>query len=98
MHIDDNKLFYNLTSLDVKVTKLDVQYFVEAINDKYLPDIIELDVDEAKISIDRSKKVFKILKRYKTQNDMMAEMLLAMAIKVASRAGFTIFFEPKFSN
>jgi hypothetical protein len=98
MHIDDNKLFYNLTSLDVRVTKADVQHFVEAINDKYLPDIIELDVDEAKIRIDRKNKVFKILKRYKTQNDMMAEMLLATAIKVASRAGFTIFFEPKFSN
>ena len=97
MYIDD-KLFYNLTSLDVKVTKLDVEYFVEAINDKHLPDIIELDTDEAKIRIDRANKVFKIIRRYKTQNNMMAEMMLATAIKVASRAGFTIFFEPKFSN
>lgn len=97
MYIDD-KLFYNLTSLDVRVTKSDVQHFVEAINDKFLPDLIELDVDEAKIRIDRKNKVFKILKRYRTENDLMAEMLLAMAIKVASRAGFTIFFEPKFSN
>jgi hypothetical protein len=98
MHIDDNKLFYNLTSLDVRVTKSDVKHFVETINDKYLPDIIELDVDEAKISIDRSKKVFKIIKRYKTDNDYLAEMMLVTAIKVASRAGFSIFFEPKFSN
>jgi hypothetical protein len=97
MYIDD-KIFYNLTSLDVKITKSDVQHFVEAINDEYLPDLIDLDVDEAKIRIDRKNKVFKIIKRYKTENDMMAEMMLATAMKVASRAGFSILFEPKFSN
>jgi hypothetical protein len=41
---------------------------------------------------------FKILKRNKPENNFLAEMLLATSIKVASRAGYTIFFEPKFSN
>lgn len=97
MFIDD-KLFYDLTSLDVKVSKADVQYFIEAINDKDLPDLIELNVEEAKIKIDRVNKVFKIVKRYKTNNVIFSEMLLATAMKVASRAGFSIMFEPKFSN
>lgn len=97
MFIED-KIFNNLTFLDIRVSKADVNHFIEAINDRYLPDVIELDVDEARIRIDRANKVFRILERYKTNNPYLSEMLLATAIKVASRSGFKIFFEPKFSN
>lgn len=94
----EEKIFSNLCCFNVRVTQKDVDNFIDAISDHWLPDVITFDVDEAMIRIDRKQMEFRILKRYKTNNQFQSDMLLATAIKVAIKSGFKLFLEPKFSN
>ena len=96
--IVEDSMFYSLDCLKVDVAKKDIDNFSEAINDKHLPDIIMLKVDEAKIKINRATKEFRIIKRHITKNQFQSDLLLVAMIKVASQSGFKVFLEPKYSN
>lgn len=94
----EQKIFENLNNLFVRVTRRDAENFIDAVSNENLPDVILLNVEEGKIKIDRVKKEFRILERRVTSNPEYSEMLLATAIKVACKSGYSIYLEPKYSN
>ena len=87
-----------LSYLKIEVSSNDVTFFLDSIMDEDLPEDFMFEVDEGIIKINRLKKEFRILKRNVTNNPCDADIQMMIVMKIAKRAGFKLFLEPKYSN
>jgi hypothetical protein len=87
-----------LSYMKIDVSSKDVMFFLDAIMDEEMPEEFVLEVDEGVIKLNRIKKEFRVIKRNVTNNPCNADIQMMIVMKIAKRAGFKLFLEPKYSN
>jgi hypothetical protein len=97
----EDKIFTSLQFGLFKVTKKDIQQFLDAISYKTLADVFVFETDEGFFKVDKVNKVFRVLKRKEkpTKEEQMESDFTVMAMyKIAKRSGFKCFLENKYMN
>jgi hypothetical protein len=84
--------------MKIDVSSKDVMFFIDAIMDEEMPEEFVLEVDEGVIKLNRIKKEFRVIKRNVTNNPCNADIQMMIVMKIAKKAGFKLFLEPKYSN
>jgi hypothetical protein len=84
--------------LNVVVTFNEVASFLNYVLDNDLPDEYTINVEEGKLKFDKKNMRMYIVERYVTKTPDFSDLQMIVAMKVAKRAGFKVYLEPKFSN
>jgi hypothetical protein len=105
MEVDD-KIFNPLGLYTVHIHDKMIRDFKKQVSREDFPEEFVLDLVEGKFKINKVKKEFRILERYKYSDiddsqfihDFEIELQVFIAYKVAKLSGFKVFLEPKYSN
>lgn len=98
--IDD--MIFPFDAIRCPVTKGDIEDFNSFVYRKGLPDEIIVETESLFILIRKSDKYFQILKRKYSKDNKDYNLAIDVAatrfFKVASRAGFNVYLDSKYSN
>lgn len=106
MEAVDDKIFNPLGLYTVHIHDEMVEQFLEQVDSEEFPEEYIFDLAEGRFKINKVKREFRILERYKCgdfkgspySHDFEIELQVLIAYKVAKLSGFKVFVEPKYSN
>lgn len=106
MEAVDDKIFDPLGLYTVHIHDEMIEQFKEQVNREDFPEEFVLDLVEGRFKINKVKKEFRILQRFKCgdvddspyAHDFEIELQVFIAYKVAKLSGFKVFLESKYSN
>jgi hypothetical protein len=103
----NDMLIDDITLMKVKVDRESVDGMLQVAMDNTLPNEFSFEGVEGIFKINRSKKEFYVLHRNSYSRHPLSHLLptdadidltILKSIKIAKKAGFKIYLEPKFSN
>jgi hypothetical protein len=102
----DDKIFNPLSLYSVHIHEKMITDFKRQVSRDDFPNEFVLELVEGRFKINKVKKEFRILERFKCgdfedtpyTNDFEIELQVFIAYKVAKLSAFNVFLEPKYSN
>jgi hypothetical protein len=97
----DDKIFMSLAFKLYEVTPKDIALFLEALDQKNMPDSFYFETQEAIFKINKIKREFRVIMRKPQKNlekTLDADLTIMAMYKTAKRSGYKCFLETKYMN
>lgn len=92
-------IFGKIDNFNVKVLKSDVDLFKSVINDDSVPKTFVMESYEAIYLVNKTEKTIRIFDRkYKNKKKEDVDLSVYVVSQIATKCGFTIFLDIKYSN
>ena len=97
----ESLIFGNISNFDIKIKKKDLDLFKQVLNDELVPNEFIMQTAEGVFIVKKKEKVLRIFERkydhkFLTREDI--DFSTCIVSRIASKCGFTIYLDVKYSN